>query len=261
MPPEVTLKKMKKRKRSEAAPEKDDAVDNKPDIAKEDHVKNADEPPPKRKKVNGKTKKALKKAELAAALASIGGGAPPQDHAAGTSATKKNKTASSPEPAPVDTAKTTTTLPVEEPPATCSSTVYLSGLPYDWSEQDIQDLLTERGCKNSTEIRAPTWQDSGRLRGYCHIDFSKEKSAAAAVEKLSNHTLKSGRWLDCKIAFEKIDKQGTTNKLPKSRRVFLVSAVQLYCCAVESYLHDCPTVDVFVLLLKSFSSGSLVFCW
>ena len=39
--------------------------------------------------------------------------------------------------------------------------------------------MYNQGCGKVTSVRMPRWQDSGRPRGYAHIDFKK----ALGVEK------------------------------------------------------------------------------
>jgi len=56
----------------------------------------------------------------------------------------------------------------------------VEGLPFAATEDDIKDFFRSVGIIE--EIRLPQWHDSGRLRGYGHIVFKKESSAAAALE-------------------------------------------------------------------------------
>ena len=58
-------------------------------------------------------------------------------------------------------------------------TVYIEGLPYETNEEEIREFLEDNGVKTITDIRLPRWQDSGRARGYCHVDLE----SAEALEK------------------------------------------------------------------------------
>lgn len=59
-------------------------------------------------------------------------------------------------------------------------TIYIEGLPYELSEDDIKTFFASAGSIKS--IRLPKWHDSGRLRGYGHIEFNDVKSATLALE-------------------------------------------------------------------------------
>lgn len=106
-------------------------------------------------------------------------------------------------------------------------TVWISGLPYDWSVQKIEELLREHKFGSFTDIRAPTWQDTGRLRGYCHVEFSTKSKAEECQKKLDQYTLpNSRRWLDVKMASSSQATSGSAggqnNKLGKNcKRVFV----------------------------------------
>eukprot|EP00392_Amoebophrya_sp_AT5.2_P014486 g14635.t1 len=84
-----------------------------------------------------------------------------------------------------------------------ASTVFVSGLPYEWDVEKIQMLLKKQKCAGFGEIRAPTWHDTGRLRGYCHVEFASEEKAQKAISRLHHHTLKeNGRYLTANLAKE-----------------------------------------------------------
>ena len=70
-------------------------------------------------------------------------------------------------------------------------TVYVEGLPYSADEASIRAFFASAG--DIAAVRAPRWQDSGRLRGYAHVDFASAAGAAAALA-LDGKEL-GGRWL------------------------------------------------------------------
>ena len=70
-------------------------------------------------------------------------------------------------------------------------TVYVEGLPYSADEASIRAFFASAGA--IVAVRAPRWQDSGRLRGYAHVDFGSASGAAAALA-LDGKEL-GGRWL------------------------------------------------------------------
>jgi nucleolin len=59
-------------------------------------------------------------------------------------------------------------------------TVYVEGLPFDASEEDVQAFFRDVGPVRS--LRLPRWHDSGRLRGYGHVEFGDVEAAARALE-------------------------------------------------------------------------------
>ena len=63
---------------------------------------------------------------------------------------------------------------------TNSRTVYIEGLPFSATEDDLKSFFSE--CGRITSIRLPKWHDSGRLRGYGHIEFSADEAAAKAFD-------------------------------------------------------------------------------
>lgn len=59
-------------------------------------------------------------------------------------------------------------------------TVYVSGLPFSCTEEDIRTFFKDIGTIKS--VRLPRWHDSGKLRGYGHVEFSTKAAADAAME-------------------------------------------------------------------------------
>ncbi|CAD7923563.1 unnamed protein product [Amoebophrya sp. A120] len=123
-------------------------------------------------------------------------------------------------------------------------TVFISGLPYVWDLDKIKNLLTKQACKGFGEIRAPTWQDTGRLRGYCHVEFDTEKNAKMAIKKLHWFTPpNSKRYLEAKTANEV--KQSTVSNaadgkkksLPESSKTLFVK--NLPYTATEAEIAEC----------------------
>ncbi|KAL7468336.1 hypothetical protein ACHAXS_008550 [Conticribra weissflogii] len=72
-----------------------------------------------------------------------------------------------------------------------SLSIRVFGLNYSTTEDDIRDFFRE--CGIITEITFPTFEDSGRSKGYCGILFASPKAVQKAVEK--NGMELHGRWL------------------------------------------------------------------
>lgn len=59
-------------------------------------------------------------------------------------------------------------------------TVYVQGLPFTATEQDVRNFFKE--CGDISSIRLPKWHDSGKLKGYGHVEFKKTEGATKAME-------------------------------------------------------------------------------
>jgi nucleolin len=60
-------------------------------------------------------------------------------------------------------------------------TLYLEGLPFEATEMDVRTFFKPAGG-SITSCRLPTWHDSGRLRGYGHVEFDTTEACAKALE-------------------------------------------------------------------------------
>jgi nucleolin len=58
-------------------------------------------------------------------------------------------------------------------------TVYSEGWPYETTDEQVRDFFAP--CGAIVSIKAPRWQDSGRMRGYAHVRFERAAAAAAAL--------------------------------------------------------------------------------
>ena len=59
-------------------------------------------------------------------------------------------------------------------------TVYCEGLNYECGEDEIRSFFAELGGRVAS-LRLPRYQDSGKLRGYAHVEFAEAAAAARAV--------------------------------------------------------------------------------
>jgi nucleolin len=98
-----------------------------------------------------------------------------------------------------DTATTTVPSSTNTKTAQVDRTVFVEGIPYTCTEQDIRDFFINHGLTDIEDIRLPVWQDSGRLRGYGHVVFADIKSQQAAVKECSGKYL-NNRYLSVKPA-------------------------------------------------------------
>ena len=60
-------------------------------------------------------------------------------------------------------------------------TVFVSGIPYDATDESIRGFFS--GCGDIAEVRAPRFNDSGRLMGYAHVQFASSDSLEAALAR------------------------------------------------------------------------------
>lgn len=59
-------------------------------------------------------------------------------------------------------------------------TVYIQGLPFNASEEEVRAFFQEAG--SIVSLRLPKWHDSNKLRGYGHVVFSDEEAAQKALD-------------------------------------------------------------------------------
>lgn len=57
-------------------------------------------------------------------------------------------------------------------------TVYVEGLPFASNEGEVRSFFSE--CGQILSVRLPTWHDTGRLKGYGHIEFASKDAVAQA---------------------------------------------------------------------------------
>lgn len=83
--------------------------------------------------------------------------------------------------------------------------LYVSGLPYAVTEDQLQDLFSEHGTVASARI--VTDRFSGRSRGFGFVEMGSEAEAQAAMEAL-NGTELQGRVLKVNEAHERRPREG-----------------------------------------------------
>ena len=99
---------------------------------------------------------------------------------------RKRKKKSTPEE---DSAMTKDELEDQNSPQSMvQCTVYVEGIPFDATPDQVKQFFVTAGIEDVVELRLPTWQDSGRLRGYGHIHFQSAESYEKAL-KLSGQNL------------------------------------------------------------------------
>lgn len=84
-------------------------------------------------------------------------------------------------------ASTAGTSATKSPAAAASSadsasrTVFVSGIPYQADPDSLRKFFAD--CGEIEEIRAPRFQDTGRLMGYAHVTFVSDESTEAALKR------------------------------------------------------------------------------
>lgn len=68
-------------------------------------------------------------------------------------------------------------------------TVFVEGIPFELKDDDIKEFFIENGVEDIIQMRLPTWQDTGRLRGFGHIVFDTTDSRNKALKELNGKTL------------------------------------------------------------------------
>eukprot|EP00804_Cyclotella_cryptica_P004905 CCRYP_004957-RA/>CCRYP_004957-RA protein AED:0.22 eAED:0.22 QI:106/1/1/1/0.5/0.4/5/4240/351 len=99
------------------------------------------------------------------------------------------------------------TLPNNANTDSTSHTVFIEGLPFTSTVDDVRSFFEEHGCTDIVEMRLPTWQDSGRLRGFGHVVFGSLKTKEMALNEVNRKEL-GGRYVSVMEA--KAPRAGTT---------------------------------------------------
>jgi len=103
--------------------------------------------------------------------------------------------------------------------ASVDRTIFIDGLPYVWTEVKVKEYFAE--CGTIEEVRAPVWQDSGRLRGFAHVTF-KDPAAQKKALKLDGAKVgKQGRFLKIEAAKTPAAASGASLDLEGKRRLFV----------------------------------------
>lgn len=76
-------------------------------------------------------------------------------------------------------------------------TIYVEGISYDADENDVKQFMIRAGTV--TDVRMPRWHDSGKPRGYAHVEFKDGEMAMRAVKELNGERL-MGRFLKIELA-------------------------------------------------------------
>src|SRR3989449_4135802 len=81
-----------------------------------------------------------------------------------------------------------------------SMRLYVGGLPYQTTEQDLIDLFGQAG--QVSEAKVITDRDSGRSKGFGFVEMSDEQGARTAIERL-NGTMVGNRTITVNEARER----------------------------------------------------------
>ena len=79
-------------------------------------------------------------------------------------------------------------------------TVFIEGLPFTSSEDQIRAFFNDLGCNDILQLRLPVWQDSGRLRGFGHVVFASQETRTRALSSEVNGKELGGRYITVKEA-------------------------------------------------------------
>ena len=84
-------------------------------------------------------------------------------------------------------------------PDATSRTVFIEGLPFTSSPSNVRYFFEQHGCSDIVEMRLPTWQDSGRLRGFGHVVFNSLETREKALSEVNGKEL-GGRYVTVQVA-------------------------------------------------------------
>ena len=88
--------------------------------------------------------------------------------------------------------------------------LYVGNLPYDTSEQELQEIFAQVGPVAS--IALPTDPGTGRMRGFGFVDMTTEEDAQAAIARLNGTTTIRQRQLTINEARPREDRGGSGNR-------------------------------------------------
>lgn len=105
--------------------------------------------------------------------------------------------------------QTSTTVKSETatPADATSNTVFIEGLPFTSTPSNVRYFFEQHGCSDILEMRLPTWQDSGRLRGFGHVVFGSLETKQRALDEVNGKEL-GGRYVTVQEA--KAPRAGTS---------------------------------------------------
>ena len=116
-----------------------------------------------------------------------------------------------------NTTTTTTTTTTNTVAPELQRTLYMEGLPFDCSVENVRQFFSEtHGCTDIEDLRLPLWQDTKRLRGYGHIVFASLETAQKALKDVNGQHLQ-GRYIQLQQAKDKKDAAGISSSAGSSR--------------------------------------------
>ena len=100
----------------------------------------------------------------------------------GTSSSKSGNTSTSSK-SDAKSNSTSTSSTTAESSLYNNKTVYIEGLPFTATDEIVTEFFEVIHSVGAIkEVRLPRWHDSGRLRGYGHVEFVKESSVNKALD-------------------------------------------------------------------------------
>ena len=75
--------------------------------------------------------------------------------------------------------------PSEKETSETERTVYVEGLPYSIDEEGVKDFF--QGCGTIRSVRLPRYHDSGKPRGYGHVEFDETNAVVEALKLNRKH--------------------------------------------------------------------------
>ncbi len=100
-----------------------------------------------------------------------------------------------------------------------NKTVFISGLPYNSTEEEIKAFF--EGCGGIKEFKIPKYQDTGRNIGYGHITFKKKKAVQKVIIPIIQALELNGKNLGTRyinVALSKGENPEKSNKIFKFKK-------------------------------------------
>jgi nucleolin len=123
-------------------------------------------------------------------------------------------------------------------------TVFVEGIPYTCKEEDVVQFFVEHGLAATEveECRLPTWQDTGRLRGYGHVVLTTSSAHAKALAMSGKHL--QSRYLTIQPAHapKAVPLKSNTNNTPSKTIALHNLSYDASEDDIESVMHQYGTI-------------------
>ena len=145
--------------------------------------------------------------------------------------------------------ETAATIMVAKPSSLVDDTIFVEGIPFDCDVGTVREFFeAKNNITDIVDVRLPTWQDSGRLRGFGHIKFGSSESYTKALQLNGQYIGK--RYLTIQPANKTIQSGNRSGKSIEDPA--LVQKPPKDCCTiyVNNLPYDATETDIYTAFQK-----------